>query len=120
VRALARLTEDNDGEIAVAAIAGEIDASNVGDLNARLRGMLTNRSEVLVVDLIGTTYIDSAGINLLFELADELRQRQQRLFLAVAEQSPVARMLGITGIDAVVPVHPTRDAAVRAAGVSAA
>ena len=54
----------------------------------RLRGLLTNRSESLVVDLVATTYIDSAGINLLFELAAELRQRQQRLFLVVAERLP--------------------------------
>ena len=119
MRALAKLVEDNDGDVPVAAIDGEIDASNVRDVGDRLREMLTNHSESLVIDLIGTTYIDSAGINLLFELAAELRQRQQRLFLAVAEQSPIARMLGITGLDSTVPVHPTRDAAVRAAGAAA-
>jgi anti-anti-sigma factor len=119
VRALAKLTEDSDSDIPVAAIDGEIDASNVGDLGDRLHGMLTNRSETLVVDLLATTYIDSAGINLLFELADELRQRQQRLFLAVGEQSAIARMLAITGLDSVVPVHPTRDAAARAARAAA-
>ncbi len=119
MRTLARLTELTDGDVPVAAIDGEIDASNALDLGDRLRDMLTNHSESLVLDLIGTTYIDSAGINLLFQLAAELRQRQQRLFLAVAEQSPIARMLGITGLDSVVPVHPTRDAAVRAAAASA-
>jgi anti-anti-sigma factor len=117
LRALARLTDANDGDVPVAAIDGEIDASNVGDLAHRLRGLLTNRSEALVVDLLGTTYIDSAGINLLFELADELRQRQQRLFVAVAEESAIARVIGITGLDGAVPVHPTRAAAVRAASV---
>ena len=119
MRALAKLVEDNAGGVPVAAIAGEIDASNVRDVGDRLRDILTNRSESLVIDLIGTTYIDSAGINLLFQLAAELRQRQQRLFLAVAEQSAIARMLGLTGLDRAVPVSPTREAAVRAAGTSA-
>lgn len=120
MRALAKLTEDNDGDVPIAAIEGEIDASNVGEVGDRLREMLTNRSEALVVDLLATTYIDSAGINLLFELADELRQRQQRLFLAVGEQSPIARIIAITGLDSVVATHPTRDAAMRAASVPAA
>jgi anti-anti-sigma factor len=119
VRALARITEDSEGDVPVATISGEIDSSNVRDLGDRLRDMLTNRSESLVVDLTGTIYIDSAGINLLFALADELRQRQQRLFLAVAEPSPVARMLAITGLNTTVPLHPTRDAALRAASASA-
>jgi anti-anti-sigma factor len=115
VRELARLVEEEDGDVPVAAIEGEIDASNVDDLHDGLHRLLTNRSEALVVDLGATTYIDSAGINLLFELADELRQRQQRLFLAVGEQSAIARMIGLTGLDSLVPTHPTRDAAVRAA-----
>jgi anti-sigma B factor antagonist len=119
MRTLARITEDTDGDVPVAAIDGEIDASNVRDLGHRLRDMLTNHSESLVIDLILTTYIDSAGINLLFELAAELRQRQQRLFLAVEEQSPIARMFAITGLDTAVPIHPTRDAAVRAAAAFA-
>jgi anti-anti-sigma factor len=115
VRALARLTEDTDGDIRIAMIDGEIDASNTGDLAAGLRSLVTNRSGALVVDLIATTYIDSAGINLVFALAAELRQRQQRLFLAVAEDSPIARMIAITGLGEAVPVLPTQDAARRAA-----
>ena len=119
MRALAKLTENNDGDVPVAAIDGEIDASNVADLGDRLHGILTNHSEALVVDLLATTYIDSAGINLLFELAAELRQRQQRLFVAVAAQSSIARMIAITGLDSVVPTHPTREAAARAASAAA-
>jgi anti-sigma B factor antagonist len=115
VRALAKLVEDNEGDVPVAGIDGEIDASNAADLGQRLRGLLTNRSVSLVVDLAATTYIDSAGINLLFELAAELGQRQQRLYLVVAERSSIGRMIGITGLDNAVPVHPTRDAALREA-----
>jgi anti-sigma B factor antagonist len=119
VRALARLVEQKDDDVLLAAIEGEIDASNAGDLHDRLRRLLTNRSDALVVDLVATTYIDSAGINLLFELAADLLQRQQRLYLVVAEQSAIARMISITGLLQVVPVHPTREAALRAASPAA-
>ena len=119
MRPLARIVEERHGEIAVAAIEGEVDASNTDALGARLRSQLTNRSETLVVDLSGTTYIDSAGINLLFALAAELQQRQQRLYLVVAQSSPIARMIDITGLATAVPAHPTRDAALAAAGAPA-
>ena len=55
--------------------------TNAQSLGERLRGLLTNRSVALVVDLGPTTYLDSSGITLLFGLAQELRLRQQRLHL---------------------------------------
>jgi anti-sigma B factor antagonist len=112
---LARIAEDRQGEIVIASVEGEIDSSNVGEIAERVRAMLTNRSDALVVDLERTRYIDSAGINLLFSLGAELTQRQQGLHLVVAPSSPIARMLAITGLDAIVATHPTRAAAISAA-----
>ena len=108
---LARVVEELHDDVAVAAVEGEIDSSNVGEIAERIRAMLTNRSLALVVDLARTTYIDSAGINLLFTLGSELKARQQQMLLVVAPGSAIARMLSITGLDAAVPTHPTRDAA---------
>ena len=81
---LARVADEQVGEIAVAVVEGEIDASNALAVGERLRASLTNQMIALVVVLDGTTYVDSAGINLLFDLGDELRQRRQRLHLVVA------------------------------------
>jgi anti-anti-sigma factor len=112
---LARILEDRDGDVAIAAIEGEIDSSNAGEIADRLHAMMTNRSEALVVDLERTTYIDSAGINMLFALGTELHQRQQQLHLVVATTSPIARMLAITGLDATIATHATRRAGIAAA-----
>lgn len=90
---------------------GEIDASNAAWLGARLRGLLTNRSDALTVDLIGTTYLDSAGLALLFALASELELHQQQLRLVVAEGSPIARMVMLTGLHKTVPMHASLEAA---------
>jgi anti-anti-sigma factor len=111
---LARIEEERHGETPVAAVVGEIDSSNVREIVARVHDLLTNRTETLVVDLARTSYIDSAGINMLFSLGDELAQHQQRLHLVVDPASPIARMLTITGLDATVATHATRDAAVAA------
>ena len=105
---LARVLEEPGEEVSIAAVEGEVDASNAGEVGDRLRTAMTNRSTTLVVDLSGTRYIDSAGINMLFELAGELDHRQQRMRLVVPASSPIARMLAIAGLDAVVPVHETR------------
>jgi anti-anti-sigma factor len=111
VNAIARVVEDRHEHVVIAAVEGEIDASNVPDIANRVRLMLTNRSEALIIDLTQTSYLDSAGINMLFTLAGALAQRQQTLRLVIAPSSPITRMLSITGLDAAVPTFPTRDAA---------
>jgi anti-anti-sigma factor len=108
---LANLTEERDGDTPVLVIEGEIDASNAIEIAGRLRSALDNQDTALLVDLTPTTYLDSAGINVLFRLALELRERQQHLHLVVAAGSPIARMVAIVGLDAAVPTHPTREAA---------
>jgi anti-anti-sigma factor len=115
VSLLARVTEEPGGEgVAVAAVEGEIDASNAAEIGGRLRALLSNRSMGLVVDLSGTTYLDSAGINLAFALGAAMRERQQQLVLVVPGSSPIARAIAITGLDLAVPVHPTRAEALAA------
>jgi anti-sigma B factor antagonist len=107
VSTLARLDDEMHDEVPVARLQGEVDASNVKEIGDRLRGLLSNRSVALIVDLSATTYLDSAGINMLFALAEELRGRQQRLALVVGTESPIARMVTLTGLDQTVPVCPT-------------
>jgi anti-anti-sigma factor len=113
---LARISEERAGDVAVAAVEGEVDASNAADVGDGLRAAVSNESKALVVDLTRAAYLDSAAINLMFALAMDLRERQQRLHLVVDPASPIARAIAITGLDTAVPTHPTRAAALEAAG----
>ena len=108
---LAVVREDWREDLPVGHIEGEIDASNSAAVGTRLRALLANHSLGLIVDLTPTTYIDSAGINMLFVLGAELRTRQQELRLVVGPATPIARMLAITGLDRTYRAHATVDAA---------
>jgi anti-sigma B factor antagonist len=114
---LARIVDEVQDDVPIITIAGEIDASNARDIGDRMRAALSNHGKALVVDLTPTTYIDSAGINVLFRLGGELRERQQELHVVVAPASPIARMLAIVGLDRAVPTYPTRAAALAVVGV---
>lgn len=105
---LARVDVAHDPEHPVVSIEGEIDASNATEIGDAVRAALSNRTTALVVDLSPTRYLDSAGINLLFQLGSELRDRQQRLHLVSAAGSAVARMLDISGLSTAERTHPTR------------
>ena len=96
-----------DGTV-IAELDGELDASSVGDVAVVLRRLVENRVLRLVVDLAKVSYLDSAGINLLYAVGGELSARQQQLHLVVAPGSPIERTLRIVGADRSFPVHPTR------------
>jgi anti-sigma B factor antagonist len=115
VRQIARVEVETHGSVPVARIDGEIDLSNASAIGERLRGLLTNRSEALVVDLGPTTYLDSSGITLLFGLGEELRRRQQELHVILPDASPVRRVAGIAGLDQAVSTHATLEAALAVA-----
>src|SRR5689334_19966095 len=111
---LADVRAEWHGETPVGAVHGEVDASNVAEVGVELRALVSNQSSLLIIDLTPTTYLDSAGINLLFALGDELRSRQLNLRLVIAPRSPIERMLSITGLDKVFPTYPVVADAVNA------
>jgi anti-sigma B factor antagonist len=114
---IARIVDERHGEVPIVTVEGEIDSSNAREIAERMRAALSNQGKVLVVDLTPTTYIDSAGINILFQLGVELRERQQELHVVVASASPIARMLAIVGLERAVATHATRAAALAVVGV---
>lgn len=107
---LASVTDERRGGTVIARVRGEIDASNAAWLGARLRSLLTNHSDALAIDLSETSYLDSAGIALVFALAEELATHQQQLHLVVPAGAAVARMLQVTGVERAARVHTTLDA----------
>ena len=100
------------GEWTVARVGGELDMSNCSYVRDELTRSIPGDVSGLVVDLSETIYLDSAAIELLFELARRLGRRRQDLRIAMPDESPLRRVLELTDVRAVAPVHPTLEAAV--------
>lgn len=112
----ARLTITSGSGWVVAGVSGEIDMSNVDDLGGELRRVFGAHPGTAVLDLTAVTYLDSAAVALLDDLAGGLRAR--RAVCVVAPRHGIAgRVLALSGLDAVVAVHDTVEDAVAAAGV---
>ena len=98
---------DGDEEIVVARVTGEIDLASADSVGGELAEAVPNRALGLIVDMSGTSYLDSSGISLVFELAERLRRRQQQLRLVVPESAPLRRVLRIVNAGDVVPIVET-------------
>ena len=72
----------------VATITGEIDMSNAEDLARVLEEQLVRDAARHIVDLSGTTYLDSAGVRMLFAISERLQSRGRDLHVVVPEAAP--------------------------------
>jgi anti-anti-sigma factor len=105
-------TEDG---VVIARLVGEIDLSNAKAVGSLIAGAVPNDAAGVVIDLTETTYLDSSGVHLVFDMAERLSGRQQRLALAVPESSRIRRVLDLVNVQATVPVELTPEAAAAAA-----
>lgn len=102
------------GTVVVARLSGEVDMTNASFVGEELRSSIPNDATALVVDLSGARYLDSAAIALLFDLARRTSQRRQALRLVAPPESPLRRLLAITEIESVAPLHESLQEALTA------
>ena len=107
--------ERNDATV-IAHLRGEVDLSNVDDIRAALVDAVEHQTEHLILDLTETTYLDSTGIRLLFELAERLAGRRQEMRLVVSDAALVRRVIELTQLDQRVPIDATVAQAIEASG----
>lgn len=100
--------------VPVAVVTGEVDIVNAGEIGGQLFAAAPNTAAGLIVDLSGVSYLDSRGVHLLFELANRLRMRHQGLHLVVPPRALIRRVLLLTHVDSVIPLHHDADTAVQA------
>jgi len=111
---LADVIIEHRDRVVVVRIRGEIDLSNAGLIGADVQHAVTNESPGVVLDLTGTTYLDSAAIHMVYQLHERLRRRNQVLAIALTEPGAAASTLRLTGMYDTVPVRTDVEAALAA------
>jgi anti-sigma B factor antagonist len=106
------------GGATVAALSGELTLVNTERLARELEEALEGSGPELVLDLNGVTFLDSAGIQLLFRVSRLVGSRGGTLRLVIATDAPVYRVIRIVDPGGYVPLHPTRCAALAAVDVA--
>jgi anti-anti-sigma factor len=98
------------GDAILARLSGEVDLANARSVKERLLDAVPNTASGLVLDLSATRHLDSSGVRLIFELAERLENRRQKLEIVVPDESNIRRVLLLTEVDSVVPMFTSVDA----------
>lgn len=94
-----------DDGVVVARLQGEIDLVNVPTIAGMLRAGVPQDAIGLAVDLSDVRYLDSAGVQMLFQLAIDLATTRKGMVVALGQDSPLRTLLKITNLQEVAAVH---------------
>lgn len=100
---------ETDGRSIVTA-AGELDAHAAPVLEAETGPASRQPGGRLIVDLTGVDFIDSTGLGVLVGALKHAREADGTLDVVVATPR-VLKVLALTGLDVVIPLHSTLDEA---------
>jgi anti-anti-sigma factor len=107
----AEIAVERRGGSVVAHVSGEIDMTNAAYLREQLLDSTPNDALALVIDITGCRYLDSAAIEVLFDLSRRLGRRRQELRLVMPPSSPLKRVIELTEIRTAAPVYESLDTA---------
>jgi anti-sigma B factor antagonist len=108
---LADVQFDQRDQVVVSTVRGEVDLSNARQICDAVGEATPNTALGVVLDLSHVDYLDSAGIQLIYRLRENLRARGQKLMLAIPADSPVQDSLRLAGITEYLPIAASVDAA---------
>jgi anti-sigma B factor antagonist len=103
------------GRAAVVTLPVEIDIANADRVREDLLTTLNRGPATLIVDMAGTTFCDSAGVNALVRAFKRATANRTAMHLVVSTPG-VQRVLEITGVGHLIDVYPTVAASLAATG----
>jgi anti-sigma B factor antagonist len=101
-----------DGRVIVARMPVEVEITQAPMLRGRLTQAVENRDLGLVVDLSATEYLDSSGVNMLFEIGEGLAARQLQMAIVMPRGGLVERVVSIVDLGSAIPIHRDVESAV--------
>jgi anti-sigma B factor antagonist len=107
------VSERQDGDAVILSIAGTVDMAAAPPLAEHVREVLRRRPPLTIFDLTDVDFLASAGMSVIME-ADRIISEAGASFRVVADGHVTARPMQLMGIDDLLEIYPTLDAALRA------
>ncbi len=108
-------SETLDG-VRLIAVRGELDLDTAPQLDEALESAFEADGPALLIDLSQCEFIDSTGIAMIVRAAQRLNHdadgQGERRFALCCVNDQVERLLAVTGLDASIPLHGSREDAI--------
>jgi len=88
-------------------LSGEIDLANAAVIEDEIRSAVSTQPSAVSVDLTDLSYIDSAGIRILYGLASRLQALRIVLELIVPLEAPTRRLIELSGFESIAALRPS-------------
>ena len=99
-----------DDDTHVVSVSGEIDLFTAPEFKQRMSSPIDDGKSHVIVDLTGTTFIDSSSLGVLIGAHRRLKLRGGSL-IVVCDNDAITKTFKITGLDGVFTLAPTVEAA---------
>ena len=103
-------SESLDRGIHVVSVRGEVDLATGPEFERALAALPEDAMESVIVDLTDCSFMDSTGLHLLTRTQHRIDRSAGRLAVVSANRS-VLRAFGLTGLDEIFAIYPSRAAA---------
>ena len=104
--------EHRDGVLFISA-SGRLESANAADFLKAVRAESEDVERAVIMDFGDLTYLGSAGLRVVFMTASELEKRGAG-FAVCSPPKPIAKVIKLSGMEQMVPVHPSREDALAA------
>jgi stage II sporulation protein AA (anti-sigma F factor antagonist) len=101
-----------EGGVTLIELRGRLDIQGAAAIQLEFNATASSRT-ALVVDITAVDYVSSLGIRMLLAVGKEIAARHGKMAL-LRPQPAVAGVLHTAGIDRLIPVYETREAAIKA------
>jgi anti-sigma B factor antagonist len=102
-----------EGDWAVVDVKGEIDLHTAPKLRERMTELVEQGQRRVILNMEALDFMDSTGLGVLIGSLKRLKENEGTLAL-VAPQHPIQRVLSVTGLTKVFPIHDTVEEAMAA------
>ncbi|HJQ77589.1 MAG TPA: STAS domain-containing protein [Acidimicrobiia bacterium] len=115
MRGLTINTQDLTGGWTSLAVKGEIDLATVEELQTAINNIAENGAQHLVIDLTGSSFMDSTGLKALV-MASRRFDEEGRSFAIAVSGGPVSRLIDLSGVSTSIRIVESPDEVTRGTG----
>ena len=104
--------ERRDGVLFISA-SGRLESASAADFLKAVRAETEDVERAVIMDFGELKYLGSAGLRVVFMTASELDKRGAA-FAVCSPPKPIAKVIRLSGMEQMIPVHPSREDALAA------